>query len=45
MPLGGQDEAAPMRRHIDKRTWSEIRTAYASGIGLRAGMNRLGVLR
>src|SRR5438093_6091979 len=24
-----------MRRHIVKSTWTEIRTAYASGIGLR----------
>jgi hypothetical protein len=24
-----------MRRHIDKSTWAEIRTAYVSGIGLR----------
>jgi hypothetical protein len=35
MPPGGQDEGAPVRRHIEKSTWTEIRTAYASGIGLR----------
>jgi hypothetical protein len=32
-----------MRRHIDKATWAEIRTAYASGIDLRKIARNTGV--
>ena len=32
-----------MRRHIEKSTWTEIRTAYASGIGLREIARNMGI--
>src|SRR5260370_34846079 len=43
MPLGGQDEGAPVRRQIEKSTWTEIRTAHASGIGLREIARNMGI--
>ena len=33
----------PVRRHIDNATWAEIRTAYASGIGLRELARSMGI--
>ena len=32
-----------VRRHIDKSIWAEIRTAYASGIGLREIARNMGI--
>jgi hypothetical protein len=32
-----------MRRTISKATWAEIRTAYASGIGLREIARNMGI--
>ena len=32
-----------MRRHIEQSTWAEIRTAYASGIGLRELSRNTGI--
>jgi len=32
-----------VKRHIDKSTWAEIRTAYASGIGLREIARNMGI--
>ena len=32
-----------VRRHIDESTWAEIRTAYASGIGLREIARNMGI--
>src|SRR5438128_6928938 len=34
---------ATMRRHIEESTWAEIRTAYASGIGLREIARNMGI--
>ena len=33
----------PVRRHITKAAWAEIRTAYASGIGLREIARNMGM--
>jgi hypothetical protein len=33
----------PVRRHITKAAWAEIRTAYASGIGLRELGRNMGI--